>query len=236
MALEGRMWHPTEDSAKNTSVRRAPSPWSCRVPMRVAICSPALQRFGFSSSSSGQRVCWLRDEKPGDPRPATEPVLLQLTVCRLCDSPPISVSRGLPPGRQSAVNFANDLPDGGSASDVLLHVYNLSEKLEAFMWKKMGYKKGTNFFHSFCFFTGLWRNFLFSLLRDEIHGLRLERLSQHFPGFNIVRLWRLNPRLSPQANGPNEINWVLLCSFMEEHFRSFPDSTVMVFFFNHPFY
>ena len=60
MALEGRMWHPTEE-AKNTSVRRAPSPWSCRVPMRVAICSPALQRFGSSSSSSGQRVCSLRD-------------------------------------------------------------------------------------------------------------------------------------------------------------------------------
>lgn len=38
----------------------------------------------------------------------------------------------------------------------------------------MGYKKGTNFFHSFYFFTGLWRNFLLSLLGDEIHGLRLE--------------------------------------------------------------
>ena len=31
-----------------------------------------------------------------------------------------------------------------------------------------------------------------------------------------------DPRLSPQANGPNDINWVSLCSFMEETLSQLP--------------
>ena len=39
----------------------------------------------------------------------------------------------------------------------------------------------------------------------------------------------IDPRLSPQATEPNQIDWVFLRTYMEEHFRSFPDSTVRIF-------
>lgn len=39
----------------------------------------------------------------------------------------------------------------------------------------------------------------------------------------------IDPRLSPNATEPNQIEWTPLRVYMEEHFRSFPDTTVRIF-------
>ena len=73
MALEGRMWHPTEE-AKSTSARRAPSPrykMELSGPYASGNMFPSLAAIWvFQFLELKQRVCSLRDEKPGDPRPA----------------------------------------------------------------------------------------------------------------------------------------------------------------------
>ena len=63
---------------------------------------------------------------------------------------------------------------------VQVHIYNLSEKLEALMWKKMGYKKGTNFFHSFCFSMDFEETSFFHFSMMKFMNFQLE--TQDFCG------------------------------------------------------
>lgn len=61
----------------------------------------------------------------------------------------------------------------------------------------------------------------------------LKSFLSYFPSTSSLRsplmAAALGPRLSPQAETPNDIDFVRLCSFMEEYFSRFRDSTVRLF-------